>query len=134
MITNPRHGRPRGDYLATLQTKANKPDYDRLVMACVAALVDGERDIFVSFNYTLKFPSDFPKGIIVEEDDFTNTHKIKARKLLDWLHERGYTTLSYEKLHITSRELTKSINSFLQINEIDVDNDQLIDDNQRIDE
>jgi hypothetical protein len=70
-----------------------------MVSACVEAIVRGSADVLARFPYTLKFPKDFPKGILeVKYEDGTNVHRIKAKKLLAWLNARGYTDITTDSL------------------------------------
>lgn len=89
-----RHGKPHGSYLRSLKQKAEQEDYDKLVTACIEALVSGERSILVSFAYVAKMPKDFPKGKIHSKVDDKNIRIISALKLLHWLKKHGYTTIT----------------------------------------
>jgi hypothetical protein len=110
-MLSPRHGKPRNDYLNSLK-KPKRADYEKLVHACVDAIVQGEKDIIVAFAYTLKFPKDFPKGILERKEGNNNIHRIKARKLLMWLHSKGYTPITVAGLKYQAMELGK-VTSFL---------------------
>lgn len=93
-----RHGKPKKEYLATLRNKPTKADYDRLVKACMEAIISGEKDVIVSFAYVAKFPKDFPRGILEQKIDDKNIFRIKARKLLTWLHNNGHTLITVDAL------------------------------------
>ena len=70
-----------------------------MVSAAVEAIVTGSTDVLVTFPYTLKIPKDFPRGVLEEKtEDGGNVHRIKARKLLKWLNDRGHTEISAEML------------------------------------
>lgn len=70
-----------------------------MVHGCLEALIRGEKDVLVLFPYVLKFPEDFPRGILeVKYDDGSNVHRIKAKKLLQWLHEKGHTDITMDSL------------------------------------
>lgn len=92
-----RHGKPSKEYTATLRDAA-KADYDALLKACLTAIIEQEKDILVAFAYTLKFPDDFPRGILIEKVDAKNVHRIKAKKLLEWLNKHGHTDITMESL------------------------------------
>jgi hypothetical protein len=95
--------------------KATKPakasDYQKLVVAASEVVVrtrrgslqtkdfSGEPDyIVVEFPYFIKFQKGFPTGKPVERGVSTNTYHINAIKLLDWLHQKGYSTYSAKQL------------------------------------
>jgi hypothetical protein len=92
-----RHGKPKGSYLATLR-KPKKTDYDLLVKACMEAIISGENDVTIAFSYITKFPAGFPRGLLETKVDDKNIHRIKARKLLTWLHKEGHTLITVESL------------------------------------
>jgi hypothetical protein len=54
--------------------------------------------VLVEFPNTATFTRGFPKGYVVERRSTTNVHKINAVKLLDWLHENGYSSYSARQL------------------------------------
>jgi len=91
-----RTGRPRKEYLQNLQKRARKADYERLVTSCLEAIISGEKDVLVAFAYVTRLPDDFPRGILEDKTETSNIHRIKARKLLTWLYDKGYTTLTLE--------------------------------------
>lgn len=92
-----RHGKPSRAYTSTLRDP-RQSDYTALVNAAIEAIIAGEDDIYIAFAYVLKFPADFPKGILVEKLDDKNIRKIKARKLLKWLNDRGHTGFTTEDI------------------------------------
>lgn len=105
-----RHGKPSKAYLATLRSPS-KADYDVLVKSCMEALISGEKDVIVQFSYVTKFPEGFPKGILQEKVGAVNIHRIKADKLLMWLHEQGHTEVTVTKLKQQKEMFTKFENS-----------------------
>jgi hypothetical protein len=107
-----RHGRPAKAYLATLKETPSKSDYDALVRACVEAIVTGESDIIIKFSYIAKFPEGFPKGILVERAGPIDSHRVKARKLLTWLHEQKHTDITVAGLK-QQREMFTKFENFL---------------------
>lgn len=93
-----RHGKPSKLFTDRLRAPTSD-DYERMVHVCVEALVRGSQDVLALFPYTLKFPEDFPRGILeVKYEDGSNVHRIKAKKLLAWLRERGHTDITTEDL------------------------------------
>jgi len=98
-----RHGKPSNAYKATLR-KPQTEDFDKLVKACMAAIINDEVDVIISFAYTMKFPDKFPKGICMsKKPDGSNVHKVKAKRLLMWLYENGYTAATVEMLGVQKR-------------------------------
>lgn len=93
-----RHGKPSKAFTSRLRA-ATSDDYERMVQACVEALIRGSQDVLGRFPYTLKFPKGFPKGILeIKYEDGTNIHRMKARKLLAWLNANGYTDITTDSL------------------------------------
>lgn len=119
-----RHGKPSNAYLSTLE-RPKKHDWNLLVRSCVEAIVQGEEDVIIAFSYVLKFPKGFPRGILEEKVDDKNIHRIKARKLLTWLNEKGHTDITVEDLRVQCGLITKLSKKF----EISVDEDQHLVDN-----
>lgn len=102
-----RRGRPTKAYLSTLK-RATSDDYQKLVRGAVEALISGSTDVLISFPYVFKFPEDFPKGILVEQTETTNVRRIKAKKLLAWLRERGHTDITTEALRAAQISFTRT--------------------------
>ena len=93
-----RHGRPSKAYLATLR-KPVESDYEQMVQACLDAIIRGFTDVLVRTPYVLKYPKDFPKGILeIKYDDGSNVYRVKAKKLLRWLNENGHTDITMDVL------------------------------------
>ena len=91
--------------------KARLSDYRRMAVAASEVVVrtrngsygnrgrSGQDEfVLVDFPASVKFAPGFPRGVIVERNSTTNAHKINAVKLLDWLHERGYSSYSAKQL------------------------------------
>jgi hypothetical protein len=91
---------------ATRRTQGAKEQmYAQMAKACVAAVIQREWDILVTFPYFVKFKDKtFPHGILVSKTPTTNVYKIKVRKLLDWLHEKGYSKFCTEDVMKSSRD------------------------------
>lgn len=120
-----RHGKPSNQYLETLR-KPRKDDYKRLVQVALEAIVQGEKDVLIAFAYVLKFPDDFPRGILIEKLDDKNIHRIKARKLLKWLNENGHTDITAEMLAGQQRMMGRLLASFDENIDLGIDEDQQI--------
>lgn len=116
-----RVGRPKREYLDSLQNKPKKADWDRLLTACLEALIAGENDIIVAFSYVTKLPKDFPRGILEHKVEDKNVHRIKARKLLRWLYKHGYTTITIEDVKSQQMHFGKAELKMERMFEIDVD-------------
>jgi len=54
--------------------------------------------VLIEFSNAATFKKGFPKGYIVERTSTTNVHKIHAVRLLDWLHENGYSAYTAKQL------------------------------------
>lgn len=59
---------------------------------------DNPEYVLFKFPHWVVFDSTFPKGHIVEKDLETNTYKINAVKLLDWLYNKGYSSYDSKQL------------------------------------
>lgn len=107
-----RHGKPSNAYLATLR-KVKTEDFDKLVKSCMSAIICGETDVIIAFAYTMKFPDTFPRGICTGKGaDGSNVHKVKAKRLLTWLNENGYTFITVEMLGVQKRAFTEMEKEF----------------------
>jgi hypothetical protein len=103
-----RHGKPSNAYLSTLRKPETK-DFDKLVEASMSAIISNEVDVLIRFAYTLKFPVDFPRGICIsKEPDGSNIHKVKAKRLLEWLHANGHTMATVEMLGVQKRQYAET--------------------------
>lgn len=92
----------------------------------MSAIIKGDDDVIIAFSYLTKFAQDFPKGIAVRREGELAVRKIKARKLLTWLNEHGYTDVSVEQLKKQREAFSKVEASFSKLG---LDDNQLIDDN-----
>jgi hypothetical protein len=71
---------------------ATRETYEKMAVAATAAIINRQWDILLTFPYFVKFKSKgFPKGMLVERTETSNTYSVKTRKLLDWLHANGYS-------------------------------------------
>ena len=118
-----RHGKPSRAFTGTLRAPTSD-DYDLLVHSAVEAIVGGSTDVLVSFAYTLKFPDSFPRGILVEKTESGgNVHRIKAKRLLKWLGDNGYTDITTTSLwgqSVSFGLLTTKLDNMF---DIDIDNE-----------
>jgi hypothetical protein len=123
-----RVGKPPKHHTESLK-KPLKADYHRLVQACVEAIIAGENDVLIAFSYTLKFPKGFPKGILMEETRYSDIRRVKAKRLLHWLHDNGHTNIT--PLIIRKQAMAMGrLSSFLNAcDDLDVDIDQELGDN-----
>lgn len=74
--------------------------------------------VLFRFPHWVVFDKTFPKGHIVEKDLETNTYKINAVKLLDWLHANGHSSYDSKQLVKLTRMyevLDKSIDRMFNI-------------------
>ena len=98
-----RHGKPSNAFQATLRSVTRK-DFDKLVEICISAIINDETDVMIAFAYTMKFPEDFPRGICIsKESNGSNIHKVKAKRLLMWLHDNGHTAATVEMIGVQKR-------------------------------
>ena len=72
--------------------------------------------VLFEFPYFVKFAPGFPKGLIVERTLATNTYKVNAVKLLNWLYANGHAPYDAAMLVKETKHfeiLTKSIDRML---------------------
>jgi hypothetical protein len=100
-----------------------------LVVAAMSAIISGEPDVIIAFSYLTAFAPDFPKGIVVDRNSALDIRKIKARKLLTWLNERGYTDVSVGQLKKQREAFSKVETSLTDSFENSVDENQKNSDN-----
>lgn len=101
--------------------KATKPakarDYARMLVAASEVVVrnrngslatqgssEGPEYILIEFPYFVKFAPGFPKGVLVERSERTNTYKINAVRLLNWLYNNGHSTYDAKQLVQQTRD------------------------------
>jgi hypothetical protein len=101
-----RRGRPTKAFLKGLK-RPRKADYDRLVRGAIEAILSGSEHVLVAFPYTVKFPKGFPKGVLVEKTLVSNIYRVRARLLLEWLHEHGHTEITNATLGMSLRQFNK---------------------------
>ena len=107
-----RHGNPSKAYRQSLRSMATE-DIDKLVEVCITAITNDEIDIIILFAYTLKFPEDFPRGICISKNsDGSNVHRVKAKRLLMWLYNKGYTAATVEMIGVQKRKFAESFRKF----------------------
>lgn len=67
--------------------------------------------VLVRFAHWSSFPETFPKGYIVEKGAKTNTYKINARKLIDFMHSIGKSPYTASQLAIETVAFEKMKNN-----------------------
>lgn len=78
--------------------------------------------VLITFPYWVKFIATFPKGHIVEKTPESNTYKINAIRLLDWLYDNGHTPYNSSMLVQQTKEferLEKSVERMLALDKED---------------
>lgn len=71
---------------------------ERLVVGVLEALINGEEFVLLKTSYLFKWPTDFPKGKIIRQEGREDIRTLRARRLLEWLRERGHTTVTLDEL------------------------------------
>lgn len=67
--------------------------------------------VLFTFPHWVEFADDFPKGHIVEKTLLTNTYKINAVKLLDWLYKHGHCSYDSKMLVQSTKEFETVVGS-----------------------
>lgn len=92
---------------------ASAKDFAKMVAAASAVVIHNRGNQYRSgnpeyvlfrFPFWVKFSKDFPKGHIVVRDATTNTYKINAVKLLNWLHANGHSAYDSSMLVQQTRQ------------------------------
>lgn len=91
--------------------RASAKDYKRMVVAASEVVMrtrvgtltnqssSGQSEyVEAEFPYFVKFGDGFPKGKLVGGTATTNVYHINAVRLLDWLHEKGYSSYTAKQL------------------------------------
>lgn len=101
--------------------KANKAVYERMCVAATEVVMRNRGEeyrngepvaVLMEFPFWVKFTRGFPKGQVVSKTLATNTHKVNAVKLLNWLHANGYSRYNAASLVSETKQyeyLDKSI-------------------------
>lgn len=97
--------------------RASAKDYQRMVTAASAVVMrtrsgtlsnqgrSGQPEyVVVELPYFVKFQEGFPARTLVEKTATTNVYRINAVRLLDWLHEKGYSTYSAKQLVLQTKD------------------------------
>jgi hypothetical protein len=104
----------------TSRSRGKKEEmYNKMANAAIQALVNREMDILLTFPFFVKIQKGFPKGILIEKTLTTNTYKVKTKKLLDWLYEKGYSNYNSDSVMEATRQFNFNITRM--INELEGD-------------
>lgn len=111
--------------------KASAKDYAKMVTAASEVVMrnrqgnlthqgkaDGPEYVLIEFPYFIKWSEGFPKGVLVEKSALSNTYKVNAVRLLNWLYENGHSKYNAKQLvqQTTSYErLSSSIDRMFEI-------------------
>lgn len=101
----------------------NDEDYELLLAAASSVVINNRQKyrsgspeyILVRFAHWVSFPESFPKGYVVEKGAKTNTYKINARKLIDYMHSIGKSPYTASQLAIETVAFEKLKNSVEQM-------------------
>lgn len=80
-----------------------------LEYACVKALIEKRKHILLKVSHLTKFGDGFPKGVLECREGDYDVRRIIVSKLLNWLYERGYSTLTPTTLGQAMEKLTKAM-------------------------
>lgn len=87
--------------------EAREKDYAQMCVAATEVVMqsrgmqyrsDNPEYVLFRFPHWVVFAKTFPKGHIVDKDLETNTYKINAVKLLDWLYNNGHSSYDSKQL------------------------------------
>ena len=83
---------------------ASANDYAKMVVAASEVVMENrgvkykDGSVLFIFPHWINFTREFPKGHIVSRTLETNTYKINAVKLLNWLYDNGHSTYNSSML------------------------------------
>lgn len=90
-------GRPSDAYKAKLR-EPTQADWVKLEAACITAMANGSKSVWIDFDYTLEIPKDFPKsneriksGKIIEKS-------FNAKLVLQWMNKHGLSCITPEQV------------------------------------
>lgn len=105
MNKNPRHGRPKPEYKASLR-QISEEDIQQLVQATITAIIAGDKSLVIATSYIAEFDTDFPRGQIIKRDGLVDYRRIMAHKLLKWLNEKGYSPFNSDDIGYAQRRIS----------------------------
>ena len=89
-------------------------DYESLIRITIEALIeDYESHVLIAMPYHIDFPDSFPKKFIQSNVGDINTYSVRAWRLLEWLNQNGYTTVTAGQIGEMKKKITR------QVSEID---------------
>lgn len=107
MVT-PRTGNPRGR-----PPRLPREFATALATACIEAIMEHEygfrASVDVVFPANFRVPRGFPPGKVIDRSNGNITRTILAGKLLNWLHDNGYTKVNTMTLLSVQRSLNAQI-------------------------
>lgn len=103
-----RHRRPPEAYKKSLK-KATVADYRQLEKACLVALLSKVDHVILAVSYLTKWPSDFPKGVLLRSEGLVDYRKIRAVKLMQWLRDKGHSTITSDQIWYAGTQLTNGL-------------------------
>jgi len=99
---------------------ANRADFAKMLVEASAVVMEhrGRNEfragyiayVLFRFPYWVKFSPTFPPRKLVEKDDETNTYKINAVKLLNWLYVNGHSTYDAKMLVSQTKRVEAMMN------------------------
>ncbi len=108
IVRRPKGRTPRG--ITRRLRKADKNDYQKLVLACSEALIFGSDnladirmdrislDIELIYNFRRYFSKTFPRVVPVAYKDWSVVVRFRVDKLLKWLHSEGHCLYTPQEL------------------------------------
>jgi hypothetical protein len=98
-------GRPSKAYMKTLR-KPKAEDYEKMVLACVTALLTDQTEVIIKLPYVAKLPKSFPRATVIHREGLLRCRVHNAKILLAWLRQTGKTTISPDSMGVELRKLT----------------------------
>lgn len=101
-----RSGRPSKAYRESLRPPT-KHDMRKLEIACVQAIINDQKYVVLVCSYITRFPSDFPRATIELSNGLVDHRRVNARQCLQWLNDKGYSSITLEDLRVMKMKFTK---------------------------
>lgn len=96
--------------------EASSPDYNKLALATMQAIIGRKISMYVKVPYFCKWSEDYPKGILAGKDGIYDIYKQRVVKVANWLHARGYLPDTHKNIMLSIRDFAYKearINSML---------------------
>lgn len=103
-----RNGKPSKAYKDSLHP-ATREDIERLVKGVLEAIIRNQGYIQLKTSYLFKWPDGMPQGKLLRKEGRDDIRVIAADKLLEWLNEKGHTSVTLDTIRGLRIKTAKAI-------------------------